>query len=95
MEGLPSIATEKLKSQLHGMVDSFAEEMVGIVNQARDGFLIDDSEEPVRIAGKELLRRAYEVTLQQKIDASEASSPPSGDSGGGSGHAAAGEETSA
>ena len=95
MEGLPSIAAEKLKSQLHGMVDSFAEEMVGIVNQARDGYLIDDSEELVRIAGKEFLRRAYEATLQQKIDASEASFPPSGDCGGGSGDATAGEEASA
>lgn len=78
MEQLPWVSPEKLKAQLHGMVDGLAEQIMGTMNEARPGHLINDTEEPVRQAGHEFLRAAFEAALQQKIDAAEASFPPSG-----------------
>jgi hypothetical protein len=65
------------------------------MNQARVGHLIDDTEEPVREAGREFLRAAFEKALQQKIDAAEASFSPSGGDDGRSAHPAAGPQTDA
>lgn len=78
MEPLPQVSSEKLKARLHGMVDGLAEQIMGAMNQARPGHLINDSEEPVRQFGHEFLRAAFEAAVQQKIDAAEASFPPSG-----------------
>lgn len=78
MDQLPWVSPEKLKARLHGMVDELAEQMMATMNAARPGHLIDDTEEPVRQAGKEFLRAAFEAAVQQKIDAAEASFPPSG-----------------
>lgn len=77
MDQMPWVSPEKLKQELHGMVDQFAEEIMAGVNQARPGKLIDDSEEPVRQVGHEFLRAVYEKALQHKIDAAEASFSPS------------------
>jgi hypothetical protein len=59
------------------MVDGLAEQIMEAMNAARPGSLINDTEEPVRQAGHEFLRAAFEVALQQKIDAAEASFSPS------------------
>lgn len=79
MNQFPWVSPEKLKQELHGMVDGLAEEIMHSMNQARPGHLIDDTEEPVRQAGREFLRAAFEKALQQKIDAAEAAFPPSAD----------------
>jgi hypothetical protein len=79
MGQLPWVSPEKLKQELHGMVDGLAEEIMASMNQARPGHLIEDTEEPVRQSGYEFLRAAFEKALQQKIDAAEAAFPPSAD----------------
>ena len=78
MSELPWVSPEKLKTQLHGMVDGLAEQIMEAMNAARPGSLINDTEEPVRQAGHEFLRAAFQVALQQKIDAAGASFSPSG-----------------
>ena len=78
MDRLPSVSPEKLKGVLHGLVDDLAEQIMAGVNAARPGNLLNDSEEPVRQAGHEFLRVAFEAAVQQKIDAAEAAFPPSG-----------------
>lgn len=88
----PWVSPEKFKEQLHGLVDDLAEQIMGSVNAARKGNLINDSEEPVRQAGKEFLKAAFEAALQHKIDALEASFSPSGDDHRRSGDPAAAEE---
>jgi hypothetical protein len=75
---LPWVSPEQLKVQMHGLVDELAEQIMGAVNAARAGQLINDSEEPVRQVGREFMRAAFEAALQQKIDAAEASFSPSG-----------------
>lgn len=89
MQELPWVSPEKLKQELHGMVDELAERMMASMNQARVGHLIDDTEEPVREAGREFIRAAFEKALQQKIDATEASFSPSAGDGPRSGDEAA------
>lgn len=76
---LPWVSPEKLKEQLRGMVDGLAEEIMGSLNTARKGELINDSEEPVRQAGHEFIRAAFEAAVQHKLDALEASFSPSRD----------------
>ena len=78
MEELPRISPEKLRVFLHGCVDEFAEKMIDNVNSAAWGQLIADSEEGARQLIDEFGRAVYEAALQQKIDAAEASFPPSG-----------------
>lgn len=77
MDQWPWVSPEKLKQELHGMVDGLAEEIMASRNQARPGHLIEDMEEPVRQSGRAFLRAAFEKGLQQKIDAAEASFSPS------------------
>jgi hypothetical protein len=77
MKQLPWVSPEKLKQELQGMVDGLAEQIMASINQARAGHLIDDSEEPVREAGREFIRAAFQKALQHKIDAAEASFSPS------------------
>jgi len=76
-------------------VDGLAEQVMASMNQARVGHLIDDTEEPVREAGREFIRAAFEKALQQKIDAAEASFSPSAGNGQRSGDEAAGGQTDA
>ncbi len=79
MDKLPWVSAEALKRDLHGMVDGLAESIMDSMNAARPGHLINDTEEPVRQAGHEFLRAAFEAAIQQKINAAEAAFPPSGD----------------
>lgn len=95
MEALPWVSAEGLKRQLHGMVDELAEQIVETMNGARPGHLIDDTEEPVRRAGREFLRAAFEAAVQQKVDAVEASFSPSGGDGDRSGDEPTGDQTDA
>jgi hypothetical protein len=95
MDQLPWVSPEKLKAQLQGMVDGLAERIMGSMNEARPGHLINDTEEPVRQVGHEFLRAAFEAALQQKIDAAEASFSPSGVHDDRSGDQAAGHQEDA
>ena len=89
---LPWVSPEKLKGQLHGMVDELAEQIMGSLNTARKGELVNDSEEPVRQAGHEFIRAAFEAAVQHKLDALEASFSPSRDDCGRPGDQAAANE---
>ena len=71
MDKLPWVSAEALKRDLHGMVDGLAESIMETMNAARPGHLINDTEEPVRQAGHEFLRAAFEAAIQQKINAAE------------------------
>ena len=91
-QGVGWVSPEALKRDLHGMVEGLAEQIMGAVNGARKGQLINDSEEPVRVAGHEFIRAAFEAAIQKKIAAAEAAFPPSGGHDDRSGDAAAGRE---
>ena len=78
VRGVGWVSPEALKRDLQGMVEGLVEQIMGAVNGARKGQLIHDSEEPVRVAGHEFLRAAFEVAIQQKIAAAEAAFSPSG-----------------
>jgi hypothetical protein len=78
MDALPKISPDRLKALLHQQVDEFAEKLVDEANAAAAGRLIADSEEGVRRLIQAFGQSAYEALLQQKIDAAEASFPPSG-----------------
>jgi hypothetical protein len=95
MDRLPWVSPEQLKRELAGMVDALAEQVMASMNRARLGHLIDDTEEPVREAGREFVRAAFERALQQKIDAAEASFSPSAGDGDRSAHAAGGGQADA
>lgn len=95
MNQLPWASAEALKEHLRGMADDLAEQIMASMNQARVGHLIDDTEEPVREAGREFIRAAFEKALQQKIDAAEASFSPSGGDGERPCHQAAGDKADA
>lgn len=84
------VSPEALKRDLHGMVDGLAEQIMGAVNGARKGQLINDSEEPVRVAGREFIRAAFEAAIQKRIAAAEAAFSPSGGHDDRSGDAADG-----
>jgi len=95
MSELPRVSPEKLKTHLQGMVDDFAERIMDSMNAARVGHLIDDTEEAVRQAGHAFVQAAYQAAVQQKIDAAEASFPPSGEHGDRSGDRNGRKETAA
>ena len=81
MDELPRISPENLKTFLHNCVDEFAEKMIENVNSAAFGQLIAESEEGARQLIHEFGKAAYQAALQQKIDAAEASFPPSAGNG--------------
>ncbi len=51
-------------------------EVTAAVNEAREGAIIDDSEEPVREALARLRQTIYEKAVQMKVDAAEAAFSP-------------------
>ncbi len=77
MDPMPKISTQSMKDVLHDNVTQFVEDLVSAVNDAAPGRLIVDSEEAVREAGEKFVRAAFQVALQQKVDAAEAAFPPS------------------
>ena len=83
MDELPPVSPEKLKAFLHGQVDVLAEQLMATMNAAKPGRLIADTEEQFRDMGKEFMRLAYEVAVQQKVIAAEAAFSPSARRGDG------------
>ncbi len=74
---LPEIEAKKLEELLKEDIEKCIAEVTEAVNTARAGSVIDDSEEPVRIATGELRQKIFEKALQMKIDAAEAAFSPS------------------
>ena len=77
MDAIPQVSVESMKSSLLENVDGFAEKLALAMNAAAPGRLIADSEEPVRVAGEEFVRAAFQAALQKKVNAAEAAFPPS------------------
>lgn len=74
---LPEIEAKKLQELLKEDIEKCVAEVTEAVNAARAGSVIDDSEEPVRIATGRLRQKVFEKALQMKIDAAEAAFSPS------------------
>ncbi len=71
------ITKEQLQAVLNKDMDTMLEEVVGAMNRARPGSIIDDSEERVREAAGEFRRRLFEKALELRSQR-EAFSPSGG-----------------
>jgi len=74
---LPEIEAAKLEELLKKDFEDCIAEVTEAVNTARTGAVIDESEEPVRIATAKLRQKIFERALQMKSDAAEAAFSPS------------------
>jgi hypothetical protein len=75
---LPEINDRKLKELLKKDFEDCIAEVVEAIDTAKAGSIIDDSEEPVRIATGKLRQKIFEKALQLKVDAAQAAFSPSG-----------------
>jgi len=69
---LPEIEIEKLKELLKKDFEDCIAEVVEAIDTAKAGSIIDDSEEPVRIATGQLRQKIFEKALQIKVEAAQA-----------------------
>ena len=74
---LPEIKAEKLKELLKKDFEDCIAEVVEAVDTAKAGSIINDSEEPVRIATAKLRQKVFQKALQMKMDAAQAAFSPS------------------
>jgi len=74
---LPGIKADQLKQLLKADFEECVAEVVEAIDTARAGSIIDDSEEPVRIATAKLRQKIFERALQMKVDAAGAAFSPS------------------
>ena len=70
------ITKEQLKQALSVDIERLVDDVVGAVNRAKPGSIIDDSEEPVRDAAGQFRRMLFEKALELRGQ-SEAFSPSS------------------
>lgn len=74
---LPEIEAKKLEQLLKKDIQECIAEVTEALNDARTGSIIDDSEEPVRIATAKLRQKIFHKALQMKTDAAQAAFSPS------------------
>ncbi len=74
---LPEVEAKKLKELLKKDFEDCIAEVVEAIDTAKAGSIIDDSEEPVRIATAKLRQKIFQKALQMKTDAAEAAFSPS------------------
>ena len=74
---LPEIDDGKLKELLKKDFEDCIAEVVEAIDTAKAGSIIDESEEPVRIATGKLRQKIFEKALQMKMDAASAAFSPS------------------
>jgi hypothetical protein len=77
-KNLPLIDDKKLKELLKEDFEDCIAEVVEAIDTAKAGSIIDDSEEPVRIATGKLRQKIFEKALQMKVDAAQTAFSPSG-----------------
>jgi hypothetical protein len=77
MSATPKLDRESLKARLLSEFEATVEAVADSIDNARDGFWIDDSEESSRQALDRLRQKVYEAAMQAKVDAAEAAFPPS------------------
>jgi hypothetical protein len=71
------IDPQKLEKLLKDDIQRCIAEVTGAVDKARIGAIIDDSEEPVRMATSRLRQMIFQKAIQMKTDAAEAAFSPS------------------
>jgi hypothetical protein len=74
---LPEIEAKQLEQLLREDVKECIAEVTEAINSGRTGAIIDDSEEPVRIATAKLRQKIFQKALQMKTDAAQAAFSPS------------------
>ncbi len=74
---LPAIDDRKLKELLKKDFEDCIAEVVEAIDTAKAGSIVDDSEEPVRVATGKLRQKIFEKALQMKMDAAQAAFSPS------------------
>lgn len=77
MEQTPKLDRGALRGRLLAEFEATVEAVADSIDDARDGYWIEDSEEASRRALDRLKRKVYEASLQAKVDAAEAAFPPS------------------
>ena len=77
MERLVQVDRAQLGAELQQELQSMLAQVMDAVNSARDGHLIDDSEEAVFHLMKELESRVFQKALQMRIDSTESTFSPS------------------
>jgi hypothetical protein len=71
MDGLAEIDKGELVRRMRAEFEKTMAEVTEAVNRARDGHLINDSEERCRDVLGEFRRRAYETAVQMRVEATE------------------------
>lgn len=77
MEPMPKMSREEYVAAMRQKVETMLGQVADAINDAPDGAIIRGSEEKVRDLFAELRRQAFELGLQQRVDAAEAAFPPS------------------
>jgi hypothetical protein len=74
---LPKLDREAYQNQMRVEFERVLQEVADVVDNAPQGRVIRDSEEPARDALDRFRRIAYEKAVQMKVNAAEAAFPPS------------------
>jgi len=74
---VPGIDRQELEKLLKDDFQHCIAEVTRAVDTARMGAIVDDSEEPVRMATSRLRQKIFEKAIQMKTDAAEAAFSPS------------------
>lgn len=77
MDALPKLDREAYRQQMRAEFERVLNEVADAVDEAPKGRVICDSEERARDALDRFRQIAYQKALQGKIDAAEATFPPS------------------
>lgn len=74
---VPNLDVRQLEVLVREDIDKCLQEVTAAVNQASEGAIINQSEEPVRQAMARLRQAVYQKAIQMKVDAAEAAFSPS------------------
>jgi len=77
VDEMPQLSREEFLAAMQRKLEEAMGEVADAVNDAPTGQIIAGSEEQVRDVFAELRREAYELALQMRVDAGEASFSPS------------------
>lgn len=77
MESMPKLDRDEFVTAMRQKMESMLGRVADAINNAPDGHIIAASEEKVRDLFAELRQQAFEMGLQQRMDAAEAAFSPS------------------
>jgi hypothetical protein len=78
---VPKLDVTQLEVLVREDIEKCLQEVTAAVNQAGEGAIINESEEPVREAMARLRQAIYQKAIQMKVDAAEAAFSPSAQRG--------------